>query len=40
MLSFGGPDFPPTFSCEKCHTGTMFPINYKSPRGVVYKFDN
>lgn len=38
--SFGGPDFPPTFSCEKCHTGTMFPVNYKSPRGVVYKFDN
>ena len=37
---FGGPDFPPTFSCEKCHIGTMFPVNYKSPRGVVYKFSN
>ena len=37
---FGGPDFPPTFSCEKCHIGTMFPVNYKSPRGVVYKFAN
>lgn len=36
---FGGSNFPPTFSCEKCHTGTMFPINYKSPRGIVYKFD-
>ena len=38
--SFGGPDFPPTFSCEKCKTGTMFPIDYKSPRGIVYKFNN
>lgn len=36
---FGGPNFPPTFNCEKCYTGTMFPINYKSPRGIVYKFD-
>ena len=38
--SFGGPDFPPTFSCEKCKTGTMFPVDYKSPRGIVYKFNN
>ena len=37
---FGGADFPPTFSCEKCHTGTMYPVNYKSPRGIVYKFNN
>ena len=26
--------------CEKCHTGTMYPVNYKSPRGIVYKFDD
>lgn len=38
--SFGGPDFPPTFSCEKCKTGTMFPVDYKSPRGIVYKFNS
>lgn len=38
--TFGGPDFPPTFSCEKCHIGTMFPVNYKSPGGIIYKFDN
>lgn len=37
--NFGGPNFPPTFSCEKCGTGTMFPVNYKSPRGVIYKFN-
>lgn len=37
---FGGLDFPPTFSCEKCNTGTMFPVNYKSPIGIVYKFDS
>lgn len=37
--NFGGPDFPPTFSCEKCNIGTMFPIKYKSPRGVIYEFD-
>lgn len=37
--NFGGLDFPPTFSCEKCFIGTMFPVNYKSPRGVIYKFD-
>ncbi len=30
--SFGGPDFPPTFSCEKCKTGIMLPVNYKNTR--------
>lgn len=38
--SFGDPDFPATFSCEKCKTGTMFPVDYKSPRGIVYKFNS
>ena len=37
---FGGPNFPPTFSCEKCFTGTMYPVNYKSPSGIIYKFNN
>lgn len=34
--NFGGPNFPPTFSCEKCCRGTMFPKNYKSIHGMKY----
>ena len=37
--NFGGADFPPTFSCKKCNIGTMLPIKYKSPRGIIYEFD-
>ena len=40
ITQFGGPNFPPTFSCENCHSGSMYPINYKSPKGIVYKYDD
>ena len=36
----GRPNFPPTFSCENCHSGSMYPIDYKSPKGIVYKYDD
>ena len=31
--------YPPRFSCESCLDAQMYPLFYKSFRGITYKYD-
>jgi len=31
--------FPPRFSCESCPDAQMYPLFYKSFRGITYKYN-
>jgi len=31
--------FPPRFSCDSCHVGTMYPLFYKNHIGITYKYN-
>ena len=31
--------YPPRFSCDYCSAGTMYPLYYKSHRGITYRYN-
>lgn len=31
--------YPPRFSCESCPNGQMYPLFYKSFRGITYRYN-